>query len=294
YGKFNQVIEHNATEIIVSKKNIKVTAIKNPEELPWKHLKVDIVIEATGIFRTHASAMAHIKAGAKKVIISAPAKACDCQAKDCQVKTVVLGVNESIIKKTDAIISMASCTTNCLAPITKVIKENLGIRKAMMTTIHSYTAGQNLIDGTNKDLRRARAAGLNIVPTTTGAATATCETIPELVGKFDGLAIRVPTAVASLCDIVYLVKKKTTKENINNILIKASKKPSLKTVLGVSDEPLVSSDYIGNPLSGIVDLALTNVIDGDLIKIVAWYDNEWGYSSRLIEICQFIKIKKLI
>ncbi len=294
YGVFHENIKFNNSSLIIKGKRIKVTAKKNPLELPWKELKVDLVIESTGVFRTHAQSIKHIAAGARKVIISAPPKDCNCKDKNCQVKIIVPGVNEKILRKSDKVLSMASCTTNCLAPVTNVIKKAFGVKKAIMTTVHSYTAGQNLVDGANNDLRRARAAAVNIVPTTTGAAKATCITLPDLVGKFDGIAIRVPTPTVSLCDIVYVTSKKTTKEKINKAFIKASKSTGLKNILSVSSLPLVSSDYIGDSSSAIVDLALTNVIDGDLLKVLAWYDNEWGYSARLADTCEYIKIKKLI
>lgn len=294
YGIYNKSIRFNGSSIIVDGKHIKVIAKREPAELPWADLKVDVVIESTGIFRTHALAMKHIQAGAKKVVITAPPKVCDCGVKNCVVKIIVPGVNEKNIKKSDQIISMASCTTNCLAPITSVIEKSFGIRKAIMTTIHSYTADQNLVDGANKDLRRGRAAALNMVPTTTGAAIATCEVIPELAGKFDGLAIRVPTPTVSICDVVYLLKNKTTKDNVNSVLEKSSKNISLRGILKVTKDPLVSCDYAGNDASATVDLSLTNVVDGDLVKIIAWYDNEWGYSARLAGTCEFIKKKKLL
>jgi glyceraldehyde 3-phosphate dehydrogenase len=287
YGKYNKEVSSKGDALVVAGKSYKILAQKNPEELPWKELKVDIVLECTGRFRSKEEVSAHLKAGAKKVIISAPAKSND-------VKTVVLGVNENMVSKSDQILSMASCTTNCLAPVTDIVRENFGIKKAIMTTVHSYTADQNIVDGPHKDLRRARAAAANIIPTTTGAAVATTETIPALVGKFDGLAIRVPTPVVSLCDIVFITEKKTDKDEINKVFQKASHNSKYKNIVEVTEEELVSSDFIGNPASAIVDLSLTKVIDGDLIKVIAWYDNEWGYSSRLAGLCDYLGKKKLI
>lgn len=286
YGIYNKQISASQDSLIVDGKNYKITAEKNPESLPWKNLKVDIVLECTGRFTGREDAGLHLKAGAKKVIISAPGKG--------GVKTIVLGVNENILNKTDNVISNASCTTNCLAPVTAVIKENFGIKKAIMTTIHSYTADQNLVDGPHKDLRRARAAALNMVPTTTGAAIATTEAIPELLNKFDGLSVRVPTPVVSISDIVYITAKNVTAEEVNKIFKKVAQASKYKGIIEASEEPLVSTDLVGNPASSIVDLSLTKVVDGDLLKVIAWYDNEWGYSNRLADLCNFIFNKKLI
>jgi len=287
YGKYSKIVKAKNSSISVGTKTFTIYAEKSPLNLPWKNLNVDIVLECTGLFRTKDSANDHIKAGAKKVIISAPGKSNG-------IKTCVLGVNEEKIKKTDKIISNASCTTNCLAPVTKVIKDNFGIQKAIMTTIHSYTADQRIVDGPHKDLRRARAAAENIVPTSTGAAIATTETIPQLKGNFDGMAIRVPRPVGSLCDIVFLTKKKTDEDKIKKVFKKVAKSSALKNIIEASEEPLVSSDIVGNPASAIVDLELTKVIGGDFIKIIAWYDNEWGYSNRLADLAFYLKKKKLI
>jgi len=287
YGKFKKSVNCTKDSLIIDNIKYKVYAEKEPLKLPWKELGVDIVIESTGKFTKKEDAELHIKAGAKKVIISAPAKSDD-------IKTFVLGVNEEKLGKNDKIISMASCTTNCLAPITEVIRKNFGIKKAIMSTVHSYTADQNLVDGPHKDLRRARAAALNIIPTSTGAAKAVTKTIPSLSGKFDGLALRVPTPVGSLCDITFITNKKVDEKSINNALIKASKQANLKNIIEVSNEPLVSIDIVGNPHSTIVDLSLTKVIEGDLVKIIAWYDNEWGYSCRLADLCEYINKRKLL
>lgn len=287
YGKYQKKVGYSADGVIVSGKKYKVLAEKDPANLPWRELKVDLVVESTGRFTKKEEASLHLKAGAKKVIISAPAKSEG-------VKTFVLGVNEDKLKKSDKIISMASCTTNCLGPLTDVIRRNFGIKKAFMTTIHSYTADQNLVDGPHKDLRRARAAAINIVPTTTGAAIATTKAIPQIKGRFDGMAIRVPTPVGSLCDTVFVIGKKVDEKKVNQAIKKAAKSARLSGILEASEEELVSTDIIGNPASSIVDLSLTKVIGGDLVKVVAWYDNEWGYSCRLADLCEYINKKKLL
>ncbi|OGI25304.1 MAG: hypothetical protein A3E38_02440 [Candidatus Moranbacteria bacterium RIFCSPHIGHO2_12_FULL_54_9] len=243
---------------------------------------MDVVLECTGRFTDKQGAEQHIAAGAKKVILSAPSK-----GDDGAVPTFLLGVNAEQYAG-ETVLSNASCTTNSLAPVAKVLDEAFGIEKALMTTIHSYTADQNLQDGPHKDLRRARAAGQNIVPTTTGAALAVTQVMPSLEGLFDGIAVRVPTIVVSLTDFTFLLKRKTTKEEINRVLQAAAADPRYAKVLAVTEEPLVSSDFIGSPYSSIVDLSLTKVIDGDLVKVIAWYDNEWGYSNRLVEMAQLI------
>ncbi len=280
YGRFDRIVEAGEGFIKVGDDKIKFTAIKEPAELPWAELKVDVVLECTGIFRTKEKVLSHITSGAKKVILSAPAK-------DHEVKTFVLGVNEKDYKD-EQIINNASCTTNCVAPVMAVLMANFGVKKAMMTTVHSYTADQNLVDGSHKDLRRARAAAINIVPTSTGAATSTGETIPELLGKFDGLSLRVPTPVVSLSDFTILLAKSVTKEEVNEAFTKAAASARYKGVLAVTNDPIVSSDIIGNPHSSIVDLQLTQVVDGDLLKVIAWYDNEWGYANRLVEMVKIV------
>lgn len=274
YPEFSETVSHDDKHIIVGKKKILVYAEKDPTMLPWEKLGVDVVIESTGRFTDMEGAKKHLQAGAKKVVISAPGK-------DDEIKTFVLGVNDGEYNN-ETIVDNASCTTNCTAPVMLVLEKEFGIEKAMMSTIHSYTADQNLQDGPHKDLRRARAAAANVVPTSTGAAIAVTRTIPSLKGKFDGIALRVPTVTVSLTDFTILLKKDTTKEAINDALINASK-TYLKNILTVTDEPLVSSDFIGNPASSIVDLALTNVVGGNLVKVIAWYDNEWGYANRLVE-----------
>ncbi len=287
YGVYERPVKATKDALVVDGKSYPVLAEKDPLSLPWKKLKVDVVIESTGRFTDPIEAQKHIKAGARKVILSAPAKGKGS-------KTFVLGVNEQKLTRKDAVISMASCTTNCLAPVTDIIRRSFGIDKAIMTTIHSYTADQNLVDGPHKDLRRARAAALSMIPTTTGAAIAATEAIPELKGKFDGLSVRVPTPVVSLCDCVYVLKKKTTIEKVNEVLTKASKDSRYRGIVAVTTDPIVSSDIIGHPASAIVDLPLTSVVGGNLLKVISWYDNEWGYSNRLADLCLYYKKKKLI
>ncbi|MBU4347444.1 type I glyceraldehyde-3-phosphate dehydrogenase [Patescibacteria group bacterium] len=287
YGIYDKKVDFTADSLVIAGKKYKVLAERDPSQLPWREMEVDIVLECTGRFVKKEDATLHIKAGAKKVIISAPAKGDD-------VKTIVLGVNENKIAKNDKILSMASCTTNCLAPVTEIFRRNFGIKKAIMTTVHSYTADQNIVDGPHKDLRRARAAALNIVPTTTGAAIAVTKTIPSLKDRFDGMAIRVPTPVGSLCDIVFISGKKTDEKTVNKAFKQAGKSARFKGILEATEEPIVSTDIVGNPASAIVDLSLTKVIDGDLVKVIAWYDNEWGYSNRLVDLCEYIGRRKLV
>lgn len=281
YGVYNQKVSCNEKNIIVNNKKTPVLSEKNPSILPWKKMKVDVVLECTGRFTNKEGLMMHIEAGAKKVILSAPAKG------EKNVKTIVLGVNEKKVNKKDQVISCASCTTNCLAPVTDIIRQKFGIKKALMTTIHAYTADQNLVDGPHRDLRRARSAAINAIPTSTGAAIATSQVIPSLNGVFDGLAVRIPVVVGSMCDVVFLLKKKTTAEEINNHFFKVCA-TKYKGLVEASYEPLVSSDIIGNNHSAIVDLSLTRVIGGDMIKIIAWYDNEWGYSCRLADLIKHL------
>lgn len=275
YGPFDGTVEAKEGKLIVDGKTIVVTAEKEPKNLPWNVLDVDVVLECTGRFTNYEGASGHVAAGAKHVIISAPAKGEN-------VPTHVMGINQKTAKKS-TIINNASCTTNCITPVMAVLEETFGIKRAMMTTVHSYTASQVLQDAPAKDLREARAAAENIVPTTTGAAIATTQVIPELSGLFDGLSVRVPTPVVSLSDMTVLLKKKTTVEELNAAFVKASKQARWKGILETTDEPLVSSDFIGNPASAIVDLGLTRVIQGDFVKVVAWYDNEWGYANRLVQ-----------
>ncbi|MDD3435454.1 MAG: type I glyceraldehyde-3-phosphate dehydrogenase [Patescibacteria group bacterium] len=280
YGRFDKKISVKGKNLLIKGQRYLVFAEKDPANLPWKKLEVDVVLECTGRFRGAEDAAIHLKSGAKKVIISAPGKGC---------KTIVLGVNEKSIKKNDQVISCASCTTNCLAPLTSVIVKEFGVKKALMSTIHAYTGDQNLVDGPHpKDRRRARAAAANIVPTTTGAAVAVTETIPSLAGKFDGMALRVPVPVGSLCDVTFLLNKKTSAKEVNKKFQQAAS-GRLKNILEASNYELVSSDIIGNPHSAIVDLPSTTIVGGDLLKVVAWYDNEWGYSQRLVELATYLK-----
>ena len=277
YGTYDKKVSSTEKSIIINTREIPVFAEKDPAKLPWGKLGVDVVIESTGFFTKPEDARAHIKAGAKKVVISAPAKGEGA-------KTVVLGVNEEIVDEKDDILSNASCTTNCIAPIMKVLEDEFGIEKAMMTTVHSYTGSQRILDAPAKDLREARSAAENIVPTTTGASKAAAKTIPSLEGKFNGLSVRVPTPVVSLSDITAIINRDTTKEELTNLFKKAAKEPYYEGILGVTEEELVSSDFIGDPHSCIVDLPLMDVVGGNMIKVVAWYDNEWGYSNRLVEL----------
>ncbi|MEK7655110.1 MAG: type I glyceraldehyde-3-phosphate dehydrogenase [Patescibacteria group bacterium] len=276
YHRWMKNVSHDAKNLIVEGKKIPVLAEKDPTKLPWKAMKVDVVLECTGRFTSEEGAGQHLTAGAKRVIISAPAKGGN-------VPTYVIGVNEKDAGKTAKIINNASCTTNCIAPVAAIMQKEFGVKKAMMTTIHSYTADQVLQDGPHKDLRRARTAAQNIIPTTTGAAIATTETLPELKGIFDGISIRVPTSCVSLADFTFLLKKKTTKEEVNAVLKKAAKHPMYKGIVEVTEEELVSSDFVGHPASAIVDLPFTQVVGGDMVKVLAWYDNEWGYSCRLAD-----------
>lgn len=277
YGTYEKKVSFGENSIIVNTREIPVYAEKDPANLPWKKLGVDVVIESTGFFTDPAAAKAHIDAGARRVVISAPAKGEGA-------KTVVLGVNEEIVGGEDVIVSNASCTTNCIAPIMKVLEEEYGIEKAMMTTVHSYTGSQRLLDAPAKDLREARSAAENIVPTSTGASKAAALTIPSLKDKFNGLSVRVPTPVVSLSDITAVLKRDVTKDELVKFFKRIAKEPYYEGIIGVTEEELVSSDFIGDPHSCIVDLSLIDVVGGNMIKVVAWYDNEWGYSNRLVEL----------
>lgn len=285
YGKYPGTVAVDGDNIVIDGDAIKVLKEKDPAKLPWKDLGVELVIESTGLFTDAEKAKAHITAGAKRVIISAPAKGEDI--------TVVLGVNE---KEYDPakhfIISNASCTTNCLAPVAKVLEDTFGIEKALMTTVHSYTNDQKILDVVHKDWRRARAAAMNIIPTTTGAAKAVSLTIPELKGKFHGYALRVPTSTVSIIDLVGNLKREATAAEIN-AAFQAASEGSMKGILGYSEEQLVSSDYKGDARSSIIDAELTMVIGGNLFKVVSWYDNEWGYSCRVADLTQFMVEKGL-
>ena len=277
YGAYDKKVSAKEHSIVINTREIPVFAEKDPAKLPWKALGVDVVIESTGFFTKPEDAKAHLKAGARKVVISAPAKGEGA-------KTVVIGVNEEVVDASDKILSNASCTTNCIAPIMKVLEEKYGIEKAMMTTIHSYTGSQRILDAPAKDLREARSAAMNIVPTTTGASKAAALAIPTLKDKFNGLSVRVPTPCVSLSDITAILKCDVAKEELISFFKKVAKEPYYQGIIGVTEEPLVSSDFIGDPRSCIVDLPLIDVVGGDMVKIVAWYDNEWGYSNRLVEL----------
>lgn len=283
FGKFDGTVEAKADAIIVNGKEIKILAVRNPEDLPWKEMGVDVVLESTGLFTKKSDAEKHIKAGAKKVIISAPATDEDI--------TVVMGVNEDAYDpKTHHVLSNASCTTNCLAPFAKVIDAEFGIVRGLMTTIHSYTNDQKILDLPHKDLRRARAAGVSMIPTTTGAAKAVSLVLPQLKGKLNGLAIRVPTPAVSLVDIVFELKKETTKEEANAVLKKAAD-GELSGIMGYCDEPLVSIDFKQDERSSIIDADSTMVIEGTMLKVMSWYDNEWGYSNRAIDLMEYVVAK---
>ncbi len=285
YGRFPGDVEATSDSLIVNGHPIHVIAQKDPALIPWSDLGVDLVIESTGHFTEAEKAAAHLRAGAKKVIITAPAKGEDL--------TIVLGVNESMYDaERHHIISNASCTTNCLAPAAKVLHDAFGIERGLMNTIHAYTNDQRILDQVHKDLRRARSAGANIIPTTTGAARALSLVIPDLKGRFDGMSVRVPTVTVSMVDFVAMVQKETTKEQVN-AAFKAAATGTLKGILEYSEEPLVSSDFRGDPHSSIIDGLSTIVIGGTMVKVIAWYDNEWGYSCRIADLAAFIAGKGL-
>lgn len=280
YGLYAKKIKVEKGDFLIGSKRIKTFSEPDPSNLPWKKMKVDIVLECTGAFRDRQGAEKHLHAGAKRVIISAPSKSED-------IPSFVLGVNEGKFdREKDYICDMSSCTTNCLAPIVKVLDEKLGIVSGLITTIHSYTSDQRLLDLPHKDLRRGRAAALNIVPTTTGAAKTIGEVIPEVEGKMDGLALRVPTSVVSVVDLTCQLENSISAEKLNGLFEKAAQK-ELKGILTVSNEPLVSSDYRGNKFSAVIDAAMTRVI-GRTVKVLAWYDNEWAYACRLVEFAKFV------
>lgn len=277
YGAYKYDVSHDETGIIVNGQHVKVLAEKDPAALPWGELGVEMVIESTGRFTEKELAELHIKAGAKRVIISGPSKSDG-------VDTIVLGANEDSIEGASQVISNASCTTNSLGAVMAILDAEFGVEKSLLTTVHSYTASQAIQDAPSKDVREGRNAAENIVPTTTGAAIAVTKTLPQLVGKFDGLSIRVPTPVVSISDVTVLLSRDATPETINDAFKKAAADPYYQGILDVSEEPLVSRDYIGNSHSGIVDLLLTKVVGGNLAKVMVWYDNEWGYSNRLVEL----------
>ncbi len=275
YGIWDESVSYDDEHLLVGRKKIPVFSEKDPSKLPWKELRVDVVIEATGVFRTEKDAGAHLKAGAERVIVTAPGKD--------EMETVVLGVSQRRRGLRANIVSNASCTTNATAPVMSVLAR-LGIKKAMLTTAHGYTSSQFLVDSVAKDPRRGRAGAMNIVPTSTGAGLATAKVMPELEGKFDGVALRVPVPTGSIIDITCLVERATTVEEVNELFLDASHERGLQGILTVSGDPIVSTDIIGDPHSAIVDLSMTRVVDGDLVKVMAWYDNEWAYSNRVVEL----------
>ncbi|GAB4329375.1 MAG: type I glyceraldehyde-3-phosphate dehydrogenase [Leptolyngbyaceae cyanobacterium] len=284
-GRLSDDVQISADDnsITINGKVVKCTSDRNPENLPWKEWEIDLIIESTGVFTSREGATKHINAGAKKVLITAPGKNDD--------GTFVVGVNEKDYDHTKHhIISNASCTTNCLAPIAKVLNDNFGIIKGTMTTTHSYTGDQRLLDASHRDLRRARAAAMNIVPTSTGAAKAVALVLPELAGKLNGIALRVPTPNVSVVDLVVQVEKSTIAEQVNEVL-KAASEGEMKGIIKYCDLPLVSSDHAGTYESSIVDAALTMVMGGDMVKVVAWYDNEWGYSQRVVDLAEVVAQK---
>lgn len=281
YGVYEKDVQSAENKLIIDGKEFPVFSEKDPNNLPWEELEVDVVLECTGFFTTKEGAEGHLKAGAKKVIISAPTK-------DENIKTFVMGVNSDEISLEDNIISNASCTTNCLAPMAKVLEDNFGIENALMSTIHSYTSTQSLVDGVGKkDKRRGRAAAQNVIPTSTGAAIATTLALPNLKGKFDGMAYRVPTVVGSVSDLTAVLKKDVSVEEINDVFEKNAKEEMSK-IMEVTDVPLVSHDIVGNPHSVVFQKDLTKVVGGNLVKIVGWYDNEWGYSNRLVDMAKIL------
>ncbi len=277
YGTYDKDVSHDDEGLVVDGKKIKVLAERDPATLPWGDMGVDLVIESTGFFTDKEGASKHIQAGAKRVVISGPTKSEG-------VDTLVLGANDDNIEGATEVVSNASCTTNSLAVVMAILDAEFGVEKSLMTTVHSYTASQALQDAPKKDLREGRNAAENIVPTSTGAATAVTLALPGLKGKFDGLSMRVPTPVVSISDVTALLSRDVTVEELNDVFKKAANEPFYQGILGVSEEPLVSRDYIGNSHSGTVDLALTRVVAGNLVKVCVWYDNEWGYSNRLVEL----------
>lgn len=277
YGDYAREVSHTDTALVVDGKEIKVLAEKDPSLLPWGALDIDVVIESTGLFTDKEGAGKHLLAGAKRVVISGPTKSEG-------IDTIVLGTNDDKISRATPIVSNASCTTNSLGAVMAVLDAAFGVEKSMLTTIHSYTASQRLQDAPAKDLREGRNAAENMVPTTTGAAIAVTKTLPQLAGRFDGLSVRVPTPVVSLSDVTALLRRNVTVDEVNTAFRQAAQERFYQGILGVSEEPLVSRDFIGNSHSGVVDLPLTKVVDGNLVKIMVWYDNEWGYSNRLVEL----------
>ena len=274
YGRYEKTVEVDGSSLVIGGKKYKVFSERNPAQLPWGDLGIDVVFECTGVFTRREDLEKHIQAGAKYVILSAPSKSED-------VITVVHGVNQPE-KGSVQIISCASCTTNCITPVVEILGRRIGVKKAMMTTIHAYTSSQSIVDAPNKQPRRGRAGAANLVPTSTGAAIATTKALPQYEGRFDGVAVRGPVAVGSLADIVFLTERETTVEEVNRIFKEEAESERYKGILGVSEDPIVSSDVIKDPRASIVDLGMTQVVDGDLVKVMSWYDNEWGYTSQMV------------
>lgn len=283
YGRCEHKVSAQDGHLMIGPHKIVLTNEKDPSLLPWQEHNIDLVFECTGVFNTMHTLQKHLDAGAKRVILSAPAK-------DEEVPTIVFGVNKP--DKNDRIVSCASCTTNCIAPVAEIMDRHLGVAKATMTTIHAYTATQALVDSPNKKLRRGRAAAMNFVPTTTGATKATTQVLTQLLGKFEGSAIRAPIPVGSISDINFVTRKKANKEEVNGIFRKEAETDRYRGILGVTDEPLVSSDIVMDDRASIVDLDMTMSIDGDLIKIMSWYDNEWGYSAQMVRTAEFMLVGK--
>ncbi len=284
YGIYEKEVSHDENNLIINGKKIQFNAVRNPEELPWKENNIDVVIESTGFFTSNEDAEKHIKAGAKTVIISAPTKSED-------IPTVVHGVNSKDGKT--SIFSCASCTTNNISPVVEVLGRRIGIKKAIMTTVHAYTASQSIVDGpSEKNLRMGRAGAANIIPTATGAAIATTKALPQYAGKFDGIALRVPIPVGSISDLTFVTERRVTVEEINTIFEEESKTSRYTNILNTTTEPIVSSDIVKSPFASTVDLNMTRVVDGDLLKVMTWYDNEWGFTNQMIR--QILEIKQTI
>jgi glyceraldehyde 3-phosphate dehydrogenase len=281
HGRFSKSVEAAEGSLIIDGKLVKLFGERDPKKLPWSDLKIDVVLECTGAFTKYDDAAQHIIAGAKKVILSAPAK-------EDSVRTIVFGVNDEMLQEDDKVISVGSCTTNCLAPIAKALNDAVGIEKGFMTTIHAYTNDQNIVDNSHKDLRRARACAMSMIPTSTGAAKALGLVLPELKGKLDGGAVRVPTANVSMVDLNFIAKKDTTKEEINDAMRKAAM-GKMKNILQIVEEPLVSIDFNHNSYSSCFDTTQTKVIGGNMVKVASWYDNEWGFSQRMLDVASIIK-----
>jgi len=273
YGRYAKSVEYDDKSLIVDGNHYRLMNEKDPANLPWKALGVDLVFECTGVFTRKDDMKKHIQAGAKRVLLSAPSKSED-------VPTLVYGVNQ--VDESEEIVSCASCTTNCISPVVEILGRRVGIKKAIMTTIHAYTASQAIVDGPNKKMRRGRAGAANFVPTSTGAAIATTKALPQYKGKFDGVAVRAPVPVGSIADLVFLLKRNTTVEEINDLFREEAKSDRYRGIVAVSEDPIVSSDIIGDSHASIIDLEMTQVVDGDLVKAMSWYDNEWGYSNQLV------------